>query len=152
VVQSVRNNGGAVAPSAASLELGTVETGADGTPRAPLYLSASASIDLAGLSYGLGVSGQGSSVPLQFIGTADHAPSLVDADVPGQLAVAWLDRMHIDGGQRLLLGYVVVTGARTVDQFPASFTVFGITANDAAAGRDVSVSWNGYGKEATQQN
>jgi len=94
---------------AARLRFGSPMTAEGGATRIPVYLEAARALELAGLSFSIGMTGlQPGNWNLE-PGTAPP-PTLVDPDVPGVLAVAWLEGLQVAAGQRLLLGYVVAPG------------------------------------------
>jgi len=100
---------------AGRLQFGSPLALADGSTRVPVYLQAERVLALAGLSFSLQLSAvSGTTAPR---GSWDPepgvvpAPTLVDADVPGMLAVAWLDGLRLEAGRRVLLGYVVGAGS-----------------------------------------
>jgi len=120
---------------AGRLHLGPPEPVEDGTVRMPVYLEAARALELAGLSFSIGMTGLQPGTWNLERGTAPP-PTLIDSDVPGVLAVAWLEGLQVAAGQRLLLGYVVAPG-------PAPGTdglrFIGISAN-APDGSEVRVS------------
>jgi hypothetical protein len=113
----------------ATVEFGAAEWGADELIRTPVYLRAVDELALAGLSLALGVEGAPGKPQLRFVASdRAPAPSLVDGDIRGALALAWLGGFHAAAGERVLLGWVDT--AATVAGAPA-FRLFGL---DAAAG------------------
>ena len=108
---------------AARLELGLPQPAEGGGAWVPVYLEAARALDLAGLSFAIGTTGLQPGTWNLKPGTAPP-PTLIDPDVPGVLAVAWLEGLQVAGGQRLLLGYVEVAGAQ-----PAALHVLGVSAN-----------------------
>jgi len=92
---------------AARLGLGLPQAAEGGGARVPVYLEAARDLELAGLSWAVGTAG---GAVLQFVAGEAKPPTLVDPDVPGVLAVAWLEGLQVAAGQRLLLGYVVAPG------------------------------------------
>jgi hypothetical protein len=115
------------------LEFGDASPAGDGWRRTPVYLRANVNLDLAGLSFSLGDVAPG-NVRLRFL-PANSAPSLVDTDIPGTLAVAWLNGWTAAAGARVLLGYVEAPASQAV-------AFFGASANASGTGRDVRVSWS----------
>jgi hypothetical protein len=94
---------------AARLQFGSPMTAENGGLRVPVYLEAARALELAGLSFSIGMTGlQPGTWNLQ-PGTAPP-PTLIDTDVPGVLSIAWLEGLQVAAGQRLLLGYVVAPG------------------------------------------
>jgi hypothetical protein len=100
-----------VQPSEAAgrLQFGSPRAAEGGAMRIPVYLEADRALELAGLSFSIGMTGLRPGTWNLEPGTAPP-PTLVDPDVPGVLAVAWLEGLQVAAGQRLLLGYVVVPG------------------------------------------
>ena len=94
---------------AARLELGLPQAAEGGAVRIPVYLEAARDLELAGLSFSIGMTGLQPGTWNLERGTAPP-PTLVDPDVPGVLSIAWLEGLQVAVGQRLLLGYVVVPG------------------------------------------
>jgi len=92
---------------AGRLQFGSPMTAEGGAVRVPVYLQAARDLELAGLSVAFSALGSGS---LRFVNGETKAPTLVDAELPGVLAVAWLEGLQMAAGQRLLLGYVVAPG------------------------------------------
>jgi len=65
-------------PAVGSMWFGESQSVADGVARVPVYLRAGANLDLAGLSFAVGLQGQGKT--LQFVPAAiGHLPSLTAA-------------------------------------------------------------------------
>jgi len=117
----------------ATVDFGAAEWGADELIRTPVYLRAVDELALAGLSLALGVEGAPDKPQLRFVASGRApAPSLVDGDIPGALALAWLAGFHAAAGERVLLGWVET--AATIAGAPA-FRLFGL---DAATGDDRS--------------
>jgi len=92
---------------AARLELGAPQAAEGGAVRIPVYFEAARDLELAGLSWSLGTVG---GAVLRFVAGEAKPPTLVDADVPGVISIAWLEGLQVAAGQRLLLGYVVAPG------------------------------------------
>ncbi len=111
------------------LELVAVSPGSDGWQRSAIYLRARANLDLAGLSFSLGMD----SRELRFI-PANPPPSIADTALTGKLAVAWLNGWSAKSGQSVLLGYV------EIPQGAHSPTFYGASAN-AVDGRPVNLGW-----------
>jgi hypothetical protein len=98
------------AEAAGRLELGLPQAAeGGGAMHVPVYLQAARDLELAGLSFSIGMRGLQPGTWNLKHGTAPP-PTLIDADVPGMLAVAWLEGLQMAAGQRLLLGYVVAPG------------------------------------------
>ena len=92
---------------------------------------------LTGLSFALGLKAEGQPRPLRFVAAEGRTPSLMDDRLPGVIAAAWLEPMHVAAGGRLLLGYVELASRGR----PAvSLEVFGVTA-DGDNGRAVPLSF-----------
>jgi len=91
----------------------------------PVYLLADQALSLAGFSLGLGVG----NTRIQFVSAPGLSPSLVDTEVPGVLAAAWLNGLSLPAGERVLLGYI---GAPE-----GSVKLFGASGNTADSGRTV---------------
>jgi hypothetical protein len=101
---------------AVGLELGAAVKDELGRVRIPLYLVARGEATLAGVGFAVGLEGESRVRPirarLRFVpNDAFQPPSLVDDDLPGVLALAWLEGFRIAAGQRLLLGWVDAPGA-----------------------------------------
>ena len=95
-------------PSAGAIELGQAEPSSDGA-RVPVYLRATRDLVLESLSFSLG--NQSSASTQQFLSGDAPPPTLVDSEVQGVLAIAWLQGgLRVSAGQRLLLGYAEVPG------------------------------------------
>jgi hypothetical protein len=93
--------------STAAIEFGETAPAGDSRVRVPL-LFAAGELDLAGLSFALGTGDAPGAARLRFV-PADGvpAPSLVDDQLPGVLALAWLDGLRLRGtGPRPLLGFI----------------------------------------------
>jgi len=120
---------------AGRLQLGSPEPVEGGGVRIPVYLEAARDLELAGLSFSIGMTGLQPGTWNLKPGTAPP-PTLVDADVPGVLAVAWLEGLQVAAGQRLPLGYVVAPGLAPGTD---GLQFIGISAN-APDGSDVRVS------------
>ena len=135
------------ADPAGSLRLGEPREVAVGVWQVPVYLEARGDLDLAGLSFALAIDNQPGTRWLRFVAgersgdlrVAMKAPTLVDAGLPGVLAVAWLDGLQVAAGQRLLLGYVEIAGAEAGRLPAATLQFHGISAN-APDGSEVRVS------------
>jgi adhesin/invasin len=123
---------------AARLELGLPQAAEGGALRVPVYLEAARDLELAGLSFSLGMTGLQPGTWNLEPGTAPP-PTLIDTDVPGVLAVAWLEGLQVAAGQRLLLGYVEIAGAEAGRLPAATLQFHGISAN-APDGSEVRVS------------
>ena len=103
---------------AGSLRLGEPREVAVGVWQVPVYLEARVDLHLAGLSFALAIGNQPGVRWLRSVAgersgdlrVAMKAPTLVDAGLPGVLAVAWLEGLQVAAGQRLLLGYIVAPG------------------------------------------
>jgi hypothetical protein len=113
---------------AGHLQFGSPQAAEGGGARVPVYLEAARELELAGLSFSIGMTGlQPGTWNLQ-PGTAPP-PTLVDTDVPGMLAVAWLDGITIPRGSRLLLGWVEFTsGAGAVSLPPIQLSFHSVDA------------------------
>ena len=119
-------------PATGFMWFGDVQPAAESVVRAPVYLRVESGLDLAGLSFAVGLQGQGNS--LQFVPAGVGAPSLIDTGVPGALAVAWLDTLQIPRGDTLI-GYVQVSGVDPAANF--SLVFYGVDANRRSDGRSV---------------
>jgi len=77
--------------------------------RVPLFFQFTGESNLAGLSLAVGMSDGQAGARLRFV-PADGvpAPSLIDDQLPGVLALAWLDGLRLPDSRRVLLGYVEV--------------------------------------------
>jgi hypothetical protein len=123
---------------AARLQFGSPQAAEGGAVRVPVYLEAARALELAGLSFSLGMTGLQPVTWNLEPGTAPP-PTLVDPDVPGVLAVAWLEGLQVAAGQRLLLGYVEIAGAEAGRLPAATLQFHGISAN-APDGSEVRVA------------
>ena len=112
------------------LVLGAAES-SGGQPRIPVYLEATVDLSLAGLSLGLGCD----SCQLRYAAPDSQAPTIVDNELPGTLAVAWLTGWEAKAGNRVLLGYIETTAAA-----PESLKFFGISGNAIGSGRAVRLA------------
>jgi len=119
---------------AARLELGLPQAAEGGAVRVPVYLEAARALELAGLSFSIGMTGLQPETWNLEPGTAPP-PTLVDPDVPGVLSIAWLEGLQVAAGQRLLLGYVAAPG---LEPGTDGLRFVGISAN-APDGSDVPV-------------
>jgi len=122
----------------ARLQFGSPMTAEGGAMRIPVYLEAARDLELAGLSFSLGMTGLQPGTWNLEPGTAPP-PTLVDPGVPSVLAVAWLEGLRVAAGQRLLLGYVEIAGAEAGRLPAATLQFHGISAN-APDGSEVRVS------------
>lgn len=124
-------------PRLGVMQLGAAEATANGI-RLPVYLEAGADLNLSALSYGLRLR-QGAKNSLRFIRGDADAPSLLDASLPGQMAVAWLRGLKAISGQMLLLGYVEIQGGDAASAAALSFTA--VQANAAGDGHAVRIDY-----------
>jgi len=110
----------------------------DGAERVAVYLSAYQNLDLGGLSLALGWtdSSPAAQATLHFIPAAAGAPALLDNQLPGTIAAAWLGGLRLRAGQRLLLGFVDLPPAGGQVSFPV---LHGVKANDRTTGRQVEI-------------
>ena len=115
----------AAAVKTSSIVAGTVWLGPLVDGARPLYLLASRDLDLSGFSLGLGIGDQ----PILFTSSGAPAPMIVDNDLPGMLAVAWLDGLTLEARQPLFLGYVAAG--------PGTPQLFGAIGNQRADGKPV---------------
>jgi hypothetical protein len=113
-------------PASGTLELLPAAPGSGGSQRSAIYLSATADLDLAGLSLSIT---SASNSALRFI-AADQAPSITDNGVAGSLGVAWLNGWSARAGQRILLGYVEARSG-------SSLAIHGVSANTTGGGEEV---------------
>ncbi len=116
-----------VANAAALLEFGAPQPTRSGGVRMPMYLRVRNDLAFAGLSIGMGV--PDNSVTLDFIPSDELPPTVIDNELTGNLAIAWLNAFELAGGTRTLLGYV--TGPADLAD---SLRVFGVVANSADGG------------------
>jgi len=100
-----------------------------GSLRAAIYLRAYVPMDLVGLSFSVACG----ACQLSYVAPGGSAPSLVDAELPGKLAVAWLNGFSAAAGDRVLLGYLDTNA-------PASLRFVGASANATGSGRDVRLA------------
>ena len=124
---------------AGAVEFQREQPAADGAARVAVYLSAHRDLDLGGLSLALGWtdSSPAAQATLRFIPAAAGAPALLDDGLPGAIAAAWLGRLQLRAGQRLLLGFVDLPAAGGQVSFPV---LHGVKANDRTTGRQVPIS------------
>jgi hypothetical protein len=95
---------------------GSVEVSDDGS----VYLVATKALTLDGLA--ISISSNDAS-PLRWSAADRMSPALADTGIPGSLAVAWMQKIELAVGHRLLLG--TAAGA-------ANFTIAGASANSGA--------------------
>jgi adhesin/invasin len=120
----------------ARLELGEVESVADGAARVPLYLSAPQELLLLGLTVAVGLDGAEGKPPLRYVPGPEQPPTIVDSELPGVAALAWLDGLWVKAGQRLLLGYIVTDR----DQL-SSLAILSASANSRADRSEVRIEF-----------
>ena len=114
--------------AAGAVGLGPVERQADGSERAPVYLSAAEALTRVAVTFGLG----DQQSQLRFTAAAGFEPSLVQDSQLGVVAAAWLDGITVPAGDRLLLGYVTgPAGALANVQF------YGVSASGLDDNREV---------------
>jgi hypothetical protein len=118
----------------ARLELGEVESVADGAARVPLYLSAPQELLLLGLTVAVGLDGAEGKPPLRYVPGPEQPPTIVDSELPGLAALAWLDGLWVKAGQPLLLGYIVTDR----DQL-SSLAILSASANSRADRSEVRI-------------
>jgi len=125
-------------PSEVPLGAGAVEfqrqqPAEDGAERVAVYLSAYRDLDLGGLSLALGWtdSSAAAQAPLRFVSATAGAPALLDNQLPGAIAAAWLGGLQLRAGQRLLLGFVHISTSGQQVTLPV---LYGAMANDRATG------------------
>jgi hypothetical protein len=85
-----------------SLTLGSPERIGANQERVPVYLEARQSLVRVAVTLALG----DQRSPLRFVATAGEPPSLANDSQAGVVAVAWLNGLSVQAGERLLLGYV----------------------------------------------
>ena len=115
-------------PAAGSLAVGLAERQADGSERAPVYLSAAQDLTRVAVTFGLG---DGRS-QLQFTPAAGATPSLLEERSLGVVAAAWLDGVSVQAGGRLLLGYVAGPSGTL-----ANIEIYGVSASGLDDNREV---------------
>jgi hypothetical protein len=114
--------------AAGAVGLGPVERQADGSERAPVYLSAAEELTRVAVTFGLG----DQQSQLRFTAAAGLQPSLVQDGQLGIVAAAWLEGLSVPAGGRLLLGYVSgPSGALAKVQF------YGVSASGLDDNREV---------------
>jgi hypothetical protein len=126
-------------PSAAgAVEFQHEQPAEDGAERVGVYLSAYRNLDLGGLSLALGWtdSSLAAQATLRFISATAGAPALLDNQLPGTIAAAWLGGLQLRAGQRLLLGFVDLPAAGQPVALPL---LYGVKANDRETGRQVPI-------------
>ncbi len=119
-------------PAVGSIWVDEAQLLGDGRARVPVYLRAGENLDLAGLSFAVGVDGQVNSV--QFVPAEVGPPSLTDNGVPGTLALAWLNGLQLPA-RTLLIGYIEVSGVSSATNFSVRF--YGVDAGLRETGRSV---------------
>jgi hypothetical protein len=103
---------------------GSVEVASDGS----VYLVATKALSLDGLA--ISVSSDSAS-PLAWTAADGLSPALTDTEIPGALAVAWMQQLELRAGSRLLLG--TATGGR-------NFTMMGTSANSGMVDVHLEIS------------
>ena len=112
----------------ASIEFGDAIPADDSLARVPVFLGAAGEASFAGLSMAFGMVGGGR---LRFLPAEGvPAPSLVDDELPGVLALAWLEGMRMPASRAVLLGYLEIPGA----QATVSPQLYGVSANTSDGG------------------
>jgi hypothetical protein len=120
----------------ARLELGEAEWLAGGAAGVPLYLSAPQELLLLGLTVAVGLDGAEGKPPLRYVPGPEQPPTIVDSELPGVAALAWLDGLWVKAGQRLLLGYIVTDR----DQL-SSLAILSASANSRADKSEVRIEF-----------
>jgi sugar lactone lactonase YvrE len=111
------------------LELGTPQP-TEGGVRVGVYLHAAPELNLAGFSFAAGLAERGPAASLRFVAADAGSPSLIDGDLPGVVAVAWLDGLRLPAGRPVLLGYLEMPAG----QANASLRFYGASANTSDGG------------------
>jgi len=127
-------------PAQGRLELGPAQPGARAL-LIPVYLVAYGDLDLAALSYSVGL--PGSAATVGWTAGEAPAPSLADHGVPGVAALAWLSPMSAPAGRRLLLGYLELPTDQA--ETAGALRFFGVVANRSADGAPVIIDAPGIG-------
>jgi hypothetical protein len=107
------------------IELGTAVSAGRGVFLVPVYLSARG--QLSGLAFGVRTAAQGAAMTFVADGNAPK-PSLMDNEIGGSLALAWLDTFSTSAGGRTLLGHIQISAGTR--QAPA-LSVVGVSAADS---------------------
>lgn len=126
---------------AGSVEFGEPENAEGGAVRASVYLRAGVNLRLAALSFSAGLAGGWQDARLRFVANHRRAASLVDDQLPGKLAVAWLDGFWVNAGERVLLGVIEVAGPQPDDFASRRLRIYGVSANRLDDGRAVRLSF-----------
>jgi len=111
------------------LQLGTPQP-TEGGIRVGVYLHAAPELNLAGFSFAAGLAERGPAASLRFVAADAGSPSLIDGDLPGVVAVAWLDGLRLPAGRPVLLGYLEMPAG----QANASLQFYGASANTSDGG------------------
>jgi photosystem II stability/assembly factor-like uncharacterized protein len=112
----------------ASVEVGNAIPADGSLARVPVFLRAGGEASFAGLSMAFGMVG---GVRLRFLPAEGvPAPSLVDDELPGVLALAWLEGLQMPASRAVLLGYLEIPGA----QATLSPQLYGVSANTSDGG------------------
>jgi hypothetical protein len=107
---------------------GAPEQSSNGEERVPVYLEAATDLVRIAVTFALG----DQHSQLRFVATPEMPPSLAQESQLGVVAVAWLDGVSVQAGERLLLGYVTgPTGAT------ANLKLYGTSASGLDDGREV---------------
>jgi hypothetical protein len=93
-------------------------------------LHAAPELNLAGFSFAAGLAERGPAASLRFVAADAGSPSLIDGDLPGVVAVAWLDGLRLPAGRPVLLGYLEMPAG----QANASLRFYGASANTSDGG------------------
>jgi hypothetical protein len=116
-----------------SLEFGTPVANGQSGWRMPIRLRARADLDLLGITFSAGYDSASSSTVLNFVTTGSQ-PGVVDREMPGKIAIAWLSGWKAKAGDVVDMGYIETS--IPVD----SMRLYGVSANAADGGRAVNIS------------
>ncbi len=116
-----------------SLEFGTPVANNSGGWRIPILLRAKADLDLQGLSFSAGYDSVSPSAQINFV-SAGKKPGLVDHNLPGKIAMAWLDGWQAQAGQVVEMGYLETSLSAEL------LRIYGVSANAVSGGRTVEIS------------
>lgn len=90
--------------------------------RLPLYVSSETGLDLMGLSLAAGIGHDGA---LRFTPGDAAAPDILDEELPGTVAMSWLNGISLQAGTPLLLGWIEADSTSNL----SNLQVYGISAN-----------------------
>ena len=107
-----------------------------GAWRVPLYLRVRSELALAGLSLSVGLPGRAD--PIRFVAVEGRAPTLVDDNLPGSVAAAWLQGFQAFAGDEVLLGFVELAGP---EELAVALHVYGLVGDSQRDGSSVPLAF-----------